>query len=240
VALYRDQGIVLRSWKVGEADRIINVMTRGNGKVRAIAKGVRKTRSKFGSRLEPTSHGSFQFYEGRGDLDIVTQVESVETLQRLRTDLDRFARASAMLEAVDQLAPERDQNYRLFDMLAGALRTLDANDSPLVVAGFYWKALSLEGFEPHVDACVECGAEEPLVAFDMEAGGVLCEDCRRGRPISGRAVELMQLILGGRLHQALEEPTGAETFEVDRLATAAMEHHLERRIRSIGVLDDAR
>ena len=240
MALYRDQGVVLRSWKVGEADRIVNVMPRDTGKVRAIAKGVRKTRSKFGARLDPTSFGAFQFYEGRGDLDIVTQVEAAESYGNIRSDLDRFARASAMLESVDQLAPERDPNPRLFDMLVGALRTLDANDSPLVVAGFFWKALALEGFEPYVEQCVECGATEPLVAFDMNSGGVLCDDDRRGRPVSQDAVALMQLILGGRLHVALQEPVGPATHEVDRLATEAMEHHLERRIRSVGVLDDAR
>ena len=103
--LYRDEGIVLRTYKLGEADRIIVFVTRGRGKVRAVAKGVRKTKSKFGSRLEPMSHVALQLYEGR-ELDIVTQAESIEHFRVIRDDLDRIARASAMLEAVDQMAQE--------------------------------------------------------------------------------------------------------------------------------------
>src|SRR4029453_17732995 len=104
MSLYRDHGIVLRSWKLGEADRIVSIITRENGKVRAVAKGVRKPSSRFGSRLEPTSHLSLQLYHGRGDLDTVTQVETIDRFGSLRDDLDRWARASAMLEAVDQVS----------------------------------------------------------------------------------------------------------------------------------------
>src|SRR5690606_13043863 len=102
MALYRDHGVVLRSWKLGEADRIVSIVTRENGKVRAVAKGVRKPSSRFGARLEPTCHVSLQLYRGRGELDTVTQVEVVDRFPSLRTDLDRWARASAMLEAAEQ------------------------------------------------------------------------------------------------------------------------------------------
>ncbi|MDH4170074.1 MAG: DNA repair protein RecO [Acidimicrobiia bacterium] len=236
MALYRDQGVILRTWKLGEADRILNILTRGNGKVRAVAKGVRKTRSKFGARLEPSSHVQLQLYGTRGDLDIVTQVESIDRFPDLRDDFDRFGRASAMLEAVDQLAQEREVNEALYLMLVRALRTLSDLDSPLVVAGFFWKVLALEGFEPFLDACVSCHQEGPLVAFDLDTGGALCTACRRGRALSPAALELLQLILGGQLGEALARPTTAATAEVDHLATDAMEHHLERRLRSLGVL----
>src|SRR4029079_8534951 len=102
-SLYRDEGVVLRTWKLGEADRIIVFLTRGHGKVRAVAKGVRKTKSKSGARLEPTTNVALQLYEGR-ELDIVTQAETIDYFRSIRDDLDRFSRASAMLEAVDQLA----------------------------------------------------------------------------------------------------------------------------------------
>ncbi len=236
MALYRDQGVVLRTYRLGEADRIVVVMTERHGKVRAVAKGVRKTKSKFGARLEPTSHVALQLYEGR-ELDIVTQAESVDHFRAIREDLDRLAHAVTVLEAVDQLSLEREPNPALYKMLVGALRTLATSDSPLVVAGFHWKLLALEGFRPHVDACVVCGTEEGLVAFDSEEGGILCTEHRRGTRVSAEALDLLQAILGGRLAQALAAPASPATREVDQLATRAMEHHLERRLRSVGLLD---
>ncbi|MCU1497596.1 MAG: recO [Acidimicrobiales bacterium] len=234
--LYRDHGIVLRTHKLGEADRIISFITERHGKVRAVAKGVRKTKSKFGARLEPLSHVALQLYEGR-ELDIVTQAESVDHFRLIRTDLDRLTRAVTMLEAVDQLSLEREPNPDLYRMLLGALRSLAARDSALVVAGFYWKLLALEGFRPITDACATCGTTEGLVAFDPTEGGLLCREHRRGTSLSVEAVALLQLILGGRLAEALEAPPSPATHEVDHLATRAMEHHLERRLRSVGLLD---
>lgn len=235
-ALYRDHGVVLRTYKLGEADRIIVLATEHHGKVRAVAKGVRKTRSKFGSRLEPTSHVALQLYKGR-ELDIVTQAESIDHFRTLREDLDRFGRASAMLEAVDQMAMEREENRALYRMLLGALRSLAAQDSPLVVAGFYWKLLAQEGFRPELDVCVSCGEEAELVAFDLHEGGTLCRVCRSGVPISPGALELMRGILGGQLAAALAAPPSPVTHEVDHLAMRAMEHHIERRLKSVGMLD---
>jgi DNA repair protein RecO (recombination protein O) len=235
--LYRDQGIVLRTYRLGEADRIIVLLTRQRGKVRAVAKGVRKTKSKFGARLEPTSHVAAQFYEGR-ELDIVTQVDSIDHFRAIREDLDRIARASAMLEAADQMAMERHPSVRLYQMLLGALRALDGHNGPLVVPAFFWKLLALEGFGPTVDGCVTCGRRDTeLVAFDSEAGGTLCGACRRGRAVSPAAVGLLQQILGGQLGAALNEPASPATHEVEHLATEALEHHLERRLRSVSLLD---
>lgn len=237
MALYRDQAVVLRSWKLGEADRIISLHTHAHGKVRGVAKGVRRTKSKFGARLEPLSHVVIQLYRGRGDLDTITQVETVDRFVTLREDPDRFARAEAMLEAVDQVAQDREPDHALHVMLVRALRTLNARDSALVVASFFLKVLSHEGVQPQLDLCVECGSGGPFVAFDFENGGVRCHDCRRGRPISMDAVSMMQRILGGELAGVLEEPVGPATGEVDMLATALLEYHLERRLRSVAVLD---
>jgi DNA repair protein RecO (recombination protein O) len=237
--LYRDHGIVLRTYRLGEADRIIVLLTRAHGKVRAVAKGVRKTRSKFGARLEPTSHVAAQFYEGR-ELDIVTQAETVDHFRAIREDLDRIARASAMLEAADQMALERQPSVRLYQMLLGALRALAADNGPLVVPAFFWKLLALEGFGPVVGHCATCGRRPPEVtlnAFDLHTGGTLCGSCRRGRALSPEAVGLLQQILGGQLGAALATPASPATHEVGLLATEAMEHHLERRLRSVSLLD---
>jgi DNA repair protein RecO (recombination protein O) len=236
MTLYRDRGVVLRTYKLGEADRIVVFLTEGHGKVRAVAKGVRKTKSRFGSRLEPTSHAALLMYEGR-ELDVVTQAESIEHHRHIREDLNRLAKATAVLEAVDQLAQEREPSSLLYRMVVGALRSLDERDSPLLLAGFYWKLLAAEGVAPLVDACARCGSEGPLVAFDLTEGGVLCRGCRSGTPLSPDALDLLRRVLGGDLSRALTEPAGPATRELESLATTAMEAHLERRLRSLAVLD---
>lgn len=236
MALYRDQGIVLRTYKLGEADRIVSFMTERHGKVRAVAKGVRKTKSKFGARLEPPTHVALQLYEGR-ELDIVTQAESIDHFRAIREDLDRLTRAVTMLEAVDQLALEREPNPELYKMLVGGLKAIADRNSALLVAGFHWKLLALEGFRPVVEHCASCERDDALVAFDPDVGGLLCPDHRQGTRVSAEAVEMMQEILGGRLATALERPASPATHEVDQLATRVMEHHLERRLRSVGLLE---
>jgi DNA repair protein RecO (recombination protein O) len=239
VGLYRDEAVVLRTWKLGEADRIVSLHTLGNGKVRGVAKGVRRTRSKFGARLEPACHVAVQLYRGRGDLDTVTQAETIDRFGSLRSDPERFARASAMLEAVDQLAPETGGDPDLHVMLVRALATLDRTDSPLVVAGFFLKLLTLEGVQPELDSCVGCGASGPLQAIDVHSGGVLCRDCRQGRPISPEGLDTLRRMLGGQLASVLRQPITEAGDEVTAVATAAMEAHLERRLRSVAVLDDS-
>jgi DNA repair protein RecO (recombination protein O) len=237
VPLYRDRGVVLRTYKLGEADRIVVVLTRGHGKVRAVAKGVRKTKSRFGGRLEPARHADLLVYEGRGDLDVVSQADTVDAFGPLRDDLDRLGRAVAVLEAADQLALEREPNAALYDMVVGALRTLAERDAPLVVPGFLLKALALEGFRPQVDACVACGDGGPLVSWAVEEGGLRCAAHRMGPAVSADAVAVLQDILGGRLGAALDERRPPVVSEVDHLVVRAFEHHLERRLRSVGTLE---
>ena len=197
MSLYRDDGVVLRTWRLGEADRIIVLLTAEHGKVRAVAKGVRKTRSKFGGRLEPTSHVAVQLHRGRGDLDIVTQAETLDRFEGLRLDAERFAEASSLLEAIDVVAPDREPDRERYRMLGGALRTLNERPAALVVSAFLLKLLAHEGLAPQLDACVRCGVDEPLVSLDVGEGGVLCRDCRRGRPVSSSAIAVMGAVLGG-------------------------------------------
>lgn len=234
--LYRDTGVVLRTHKLGEADRIVVMFTEEHGKVRAVAKGVRKTTSKFGARLEPMSHVRLLLAEGR-DLDIVSQADTVESLAPLMSDLDHLTRGLAILEAVDQITPEREPSPQLYRMLVGALRTIAERPSALVVAAFYWKLLALEGVRPALDACVRCGEESPLVAFDVAEGGVLCRACRTGVPVSADALELMRMVLDGRLSAALDAPPGPAVHEVAAHANRALEHHLERRLRTVAMFE---
>jgi DNA repair protein RecO (recombination protein O) len=234
--LYRDAAVVLRTYKLGEADRIVVLLTEGHGKVRAVAKGVRKTGSRFGGRLEPLAHVTLLMHMGR-ELDVVSQAESIDTLRPLFGDLDLATQGLAMVEAVDQLAPDREPVPHLYRMLVGALRTLAEGRSPLVVPAFYWKLLAAEGVRPELDACVSCGAEEPLVAFDLDEGGVLCRSCRRGSPLSPDALGLMRQVLGGQLGAALATPDGPAVHEVTQLATRAVEHHIERRLRAVAMFE---
>ena len=237
VGLYRDHAVVLRTYKLGEADRIVVLMTEHHGAVRAVAKGVRRTKSRFGARMEPPTHVAVQLYRGRGDLDTVAQVETVDAFRAVRGDLVALGRALTMVEAVDQVSRDRPTDPQLYRMLVGALRTLETSDSPLVTAGFLWKLLALEGVAPVLDRCTVCGATERLVAFDPVEGGVVCRDDRRGQPLSPAALDLLRDVLGGRLGAALAAPETPATGEVDRLAVRATEHHLERRLRSVGVLE---
>jgi len=240
--LYRDEGVVLRTIKLGEADRIITLLTQGHGKVRAVAKGVRKTTSRFGARLEPTSRVALQCYKGR-ELDVVTQAETLEAHRALREEYALFTHAIPMLEAVDQVAQEHEPNPALYRMLTGALRTLAERRSALVTPAFFWKLLSLEGFHPMLDTCARCGEapdadDHALVAFDLDEGGTLCRSCARGigRPLSPPALDLLRRMLGGALNGVLAEPPSAATHEVEHLGIRAMEHHGERRLRSTALL----
>ncbi|MDF2731605.1 MAG: recO [Desertimonas sp.] len=234
--LYRDTAVVLRTYKLGEADRIVVLLTAENGKVRAVAKGVRKTMSRFGARLEPMSHVRLLLYRGR-ELDIVSQAESVEPLSPMLVNLDRASQGMAVLEAADQLALEREPNEALYRMVIGALRTIADRQSPLVVSAFYWKLLAAEGLGPELDACVRCGEDGSLVAFDVAEGGVLCRSCRSGVALSAEALALLRAILGGRLNDALAAPESPATHEVATLATKALEHHLERRLRAVAMFE---
>jgi DNA repair protein RecO (recombination protein O) len=247
--LYRDEGVVLRAIKLGEADRIVTIFTQGHGKVRAVAKGIRKTTSKFGARLEPTTRVALQCYKGR-DLDIVTQAETLESNRALREQYALLTRSIPMLEAVDQVAQEREPNPALYRMLTGALRALVTTGNPLVTPAFFWKLLSLEGFHPMLDVCARCGespedgmsseitAECELVAFDLDEGGTVCRACARGggRPVTAGGLALLRRVLGGGLNGALAETPGPAAHEVEHLGIRALEHHVERRMRSTALL----
>ena len=239
MGLYREEGVVLRTLRLGESDRIVTFLTRGRGKVRAVAKGVRKTRSRFGGRLEPLGHVALLLYEGR-ELDVVTQAESLEHFGVLRDDLDRLAKAHVLLEVTDHVAQERQANVRLYQMLLGSLRALGAHDSPLLVPAFILKVLASEGAQPVIEDCAGCGAAGPTAGFDLIEGGVLCSDCARrtsAPAISPEALDLVRRVLTGDLVGALNHTATPATSEVDRLATRSFEHHVERRLRSATVLD---
>lgn len=228
---YRDEGVVLRTIRLGEADRIVTLLTRNHGKVRAVAKGVRKTKSRMGGRVEPLTHAALMCWKGR-ELDVVTQAEVIDSFRTIRESLALLTPALTVLEIVDQLALADMESEALFAMVIGALRTLERTGSPLVLGAFCFKLLALEGLSPALDRCARCGQPEPLVAFDPDEGGFLCRGCRRGQAVSEEVVALARGVMSGQLGRLVEEDPHGAVDELERLGIGAIEHHLNRRLRS--------
>ncbi|MEZ5342799.1 MAG: DNA repair protein RecO [Acidimicrobiales bacterium] len=232
---YRDDAIVLRTYKLGEADRILVLYTRTRGKVRAVAKGVRRTKSKFGARLDPASLVHLQLYEGR-NLDTVSQAETIEVRDALRSDVGKWGRVAIVLEIVDNVAVEGEPNPALFKLLSGALSELERSGNPLVLPAFVARLLALEGVQPRLDQCVSCGATDELVAIDLHLGGVLCVNCRRGDLLSDAARTALRHVSDGRVRHVLDTTSPDVAAELEILAGKLIEQHIERRLKTVGVL----
>jgi DNA repair protein RecO (recombination protein O) len=186
MALYREQGLVLRSYKLGEADRIVNVLSQGRGKVRAVVKGVRRPSSRFGARLEPFSHVDLQLAEGR-NLEIVSQAELITSFAALRNDYAVSACAATMSEAADRVAQEGERFNRLFVLLHDGLSALATGGDPVLVTDAYLMRLaSVAGYHLHLHACLACGAPGRHAVFSIAAGGALCPQCA---PVDGQPLE---------------------------------------------------
>ena len=180
--VYRDEGVVLRTHKLGEADRIITLLTRHHGRIRAVAKGVRRTSSRIGSRLEPFMVADVQLHEGRS-LDVVTQVETLAPYaQGIVGDYRRYTAGTAMLETAERLTDvEREPAVQQYLLLVGGLRTLSqgTHDPSLVLDAFLLRSLAVAGWAPSFQDCAKCGAPGPHRAFSVQAGGSVCPDCRQ-------------------------------------------------------------
>ena len=238
---YKEQGVVLRSHKLGEADKIVTIMTQGSGKVRAVAKGIRKTTSRFGARLEPFTHVSLMLYRGRGQLDTITQAEIIAPHMAIRADLGLFAAGETMLEAVDKVAEEHEKNVRLVLLLLSGLRALDARpaDPPAVAESFMLKLLSLSGFHPSLTACAVCGATDPQL-FSADLGGAVCASCAEGgvAPVSRAALAYLSMLATVDLGEVGEviAPDPRLRKESRGLLYGFAEYHLERRMKSLPML----
>jgi DNA repair protein RecO (recombination protein O) len=239
--LYREQGVVLRSAKLGEADKIVTIMTQGSGKVRAVAKGIRKTTSRFGARLEPFTHVALLCYRGRGSLDTITQADIIASHPSLREDLALFAAGETMLEAVDKVAEEHERNVRVALLLLAGIRALDGRprDPAAVAESFLLKLLSLSGFHPALTACANCGARDPEL-FDAGQGGAVCPACAEpGAALVSRVAlaRLAALALADLVEAGASSPPAPEVHREARgLLYGFAEYHLERRMRSLPML----
>jgi DNA repair protein RecO (recombination protein O) len=241
VGLYRDEAVVLRTQKLGEADRIITLLTRGTGRVRAVAKGVRRTSSRFGSRLEPFSHVDLQLAEGRS-LDVITQAETLSPYgAKIGADYDRYTAGTVMLETAERLVPEdKEPAVQQFLLLIGALRSMSAGErSPTAVLdSFLLRSLSVAGYAPSFDACARCGAPGPHRAFSPAAGGILCGRCRVPGAASPalETVELLGALLAGDW-ALVEACDPRHRREATGLVAAYLAWHLERGLKSLSYVN---
>ncbi len=243
--LYRDEAIVLRTHKLGEADRIITLLTRQNGRVRAVAKGVRRTTSRFGSRLEPFTHVDLQLAEGRS-LDVITQAETRGAYAAgIGLDYDRYTAGTAMLETAERLVvEEREPAVQQFVLLLGALRAMGSGERRPghVLDSFLLRALAVAGYAPSFVACAHCGRLPTEGTqhrwFNPSMGGVLCATCRIPGSASpaGETLTLLGALLAGDW-PVVEAAELRHEREASGLVAAFVQWQLERGLRSLAYVE---
>ncbi len=241
MAVYRDQAVVLRTQKLGEADRIITLFTKEHGRLRAVAKGVRRTKSKFGARLEPTSFVDLQLYAGK-TFDIVTQAQSIENFgEALATDYKNWTTANSILEAAERFTEnEHEPALQQFNLVVGALRALahDTYDSSLILDAYLLRSLGVAGFAPSMTTCSKCDLPGPHKYFSLVGGGSVCVDCRPSAAATPapQTLSLMANLMTGDWNGAVEsEPRSRR--EASGLIAAYLQWHLERGLRSLPLVE---
>lgn len=238
MGIRHDQGIVLRSYPFGDADRVVVLLSPNNGKIRTVAKGIRKTKSRFGGRLEPFTHVDLVLYEGR-NLDTVTQVAVLEPFPRLRNDLDSVIAAGTMVEAADAVAQEDESSMRLFLLLHRGLRALEAGRiGPDLITSFLLKLADVVGVAPSLLVCASCGRADDLHRFSFGGGGALCDRCgvegsvRLRDGITVYLAALAEAEFGG-----LPDTDAGLSGEAMGITRRFVEYHLDRKLSSLAVLD---
>lgn len=248
---YRDEAIVLRTHKLGEADRIITLFTRGHGKVRAVARGVRRTSSKFGGRLEPFMHVDLQLVEGR-TLDIITQAVQLHSwADPLVTDYELFTAGQVMLETADKLVSvEQEPALQQYLLLAGALRTLGqgTTDGPrpatMVLNSYLLRAQAVAGYAPTLDSCSRCGVGLPEVThpdavwFSPQVGGLVCRLHRTpGAARVGVPTQALLIALLTGDWEATREVAAGVQKEASGLVSAFTQWHMDHGLRTMHYLE---
>ena len=267
MSIYRDDGVVLRTHKLGEADRIVTVLTRKSGRVRAVAKGARRTKSRFGARLEPFTHVDLLLYTGR-TLDVITQAETLRGYgEALTGDYPRYTTGTVMLEAAERFTPvEKEPALRQFLLLVGGLRTLTSGEhSPrLVLDAYLLRSLAVAGYAPALDECAICGTRAPAAdvddradgdgpgvtrpsrrgsvrrSFGIAAGGMICRSCHApgAATASVGTIDLMSALMRG--DWGLADPSERRyQVECSGLVAAYVQWHLEHSIRSLRHVEHA-
>jgi DNA repair protein RecO (recombination protein O) len=231
--LLKTEAVVLRSMRYGEADRILHVYTPGRGRVSAIAKGVRRARSRFGGRLEPFFRLQIELHEGRGELLTVTGAQTVDGHSSLRGDAGALDAAARACDAVGRLFETSEPHPGVFNLLCRKLSLLDEASAEATRASalaFRLKLLVAAGIAPQLGACACCGEHEHLIGFSGAAGGVVCSSCEAAAfPLHKPAHTFMTEALGRPLSEA---PVGEERVlgQVERAVSEMLEHHAHIRL----------
>jgi DNA repair protein RecO (recombination protein O) len=235
----KTEAIVLRSLRYGEADRILHVYTPHRGRVSAIAKGVRRARSRFGGRLEPFFRLNLVLYEGRSELLTVTAAETLAGHPRLRDDAGALDGAARACEAVARVFDDGDPHAGVYHLLANELALLDADPARAGRANalaFRLKLLLAAGFAPQLAACASCGERDHLAGFSGAAGGVVCVACEASAfPLDQDAHDFLVAALGRPLADAPDAPSRA-LAQAERAILETLEHHGGIRLRTVGAL----
>jgi DNA repair protein RecO (recombination protein O) len=240
----KTEAVVLRSLRLGEADRVLHVYTLEHGRLGAVAKGIRRTKSRFGARLEPLSHVELMVHQGRGELGTVTGVQLIRPHRAAREEPYRLGVGLVGAEAMLRLFTEQEPNARAFEAITRFLDLVDELESraparpaldPLALA-FQLKLLWLSGYAPHLGACAECGNEAGLVAYSARAGGGVCAGCAvdGALPVSAAGFEAIEGLLRRPLAEAAEAVAGERAArEALAVITASYEFHGGFRLRTL-------
>jgi len=242
---YTTEAVVLRSIRFGEADRVLHLYTADRGRVGAVAKGVRKTKSRFGGRLEPLSHVELVLHQGTGELQTVTGVQLIRAHDAARADYYRLSTGLIGAEAMLRLFPEQEQNERAFTALTRFLDILDetphAADRPSLdplALSFQLKLLWLSGYLPHLTSCAECGADDAtLIGYSPRAGGAVCRACANQAEaiaLSAEGIRGIEGLLGSPLADAVGLGMSERaTRDALRVVTASYEYNGGFRLRTL-------
>lgn len=245
--VYKTTALVLRHRKLGDTDEIITLYTANLGKIDAVAKGVRKAKSRLAGHVQPLTQATFMLARGKS-LDVVTQAENLESFQDLRDDLERLSRGLYACELLDKFTEPHADNFALYRLLLDTLRLIGAGTDIDTPVRFYEMSLLKEmGYAPELDACVSCRRRlEPVVNYwSVSGGGVACADCRLSeaatRPISPNAIKMLRLMLHGRWSDVARIAQGPDlALEVERALGEYVRWVLERDVRSAAFIDTLR
>jgi DNA repair protein RecO (recombination protein O) len=239
--VYRDVAVVLRTQKLGEADRIITLFTKEHGRIKAVAKGVRKTKSKFGARLEPATHVDLQLYTGRS-LETITQAVSIENYgQALAGDYQSWTVVNAILEAAERFTTaEHEPALQQYLLVVGSLKALAEKryDPSLILDAYLIRSLAVAGYAPSLTICSRCDAPGPHKYFSLQGGGSVCLNCKPAASATPEVetLQLMADLLTGDWESAVMSKPKSRS-EASGLIAAYLQWHLERGLRSLPLVE---
>lgn len=247
MAILKTQAIVLKYTNLGEADKILTLLTRNKGKIKAIAKGCRKPKSSLLSSCEVFTCSEFVLYKGSNFYHI-TQAETKETFYNIRNDLLRLSYASYFVELADTISDEDIPSERLFVLLAKVLYYLSTEEVPvgILYLAYMLKAMDISGYQPHFSKCVVCGRSyDNFNRFSIEQGGVVCGECfnmeKNAYKLSPGTFEIFKILLNTEISRLNTVKVDNTIFnEMDKIMKAFIQNHLEKQFKTLSFLEEVK